>query len=386
MRILDRYIFKELVPPFAFGVAMFTAIFLGAMVLPNLAKLAIQGASTFEVSWMFALSLPGVVSFTFPMAMLLATLLGMGRLSSESELVAALASGISLRRMAVPVVGTALGVALFCFWFLDRAVPWSQESFNRLKHTIAQRMRGDVEQSLVQLVPDPGEGQGPPRLIVMARGLRLGEGTGKQALERGTLLGVTVVYLNSEGEPEGLAKAGEARYDAERQKWLLLDAKYYQLLPGGDRPLTPKGRSGISPLEVDELGVSVDLGRPPVDLGRDVKPEERTLADLRQAIRELTKNGMPTGALEVQLHQRFAVPFAAVVFAMVGLPLGLRRQRTGSSMGLGLSVLIIFGYYIVWNYLGQLGKGDAMDPFLAAWIPNAIGIGMGAVLLQRAPK
>lgn len=386
MRLLDRYIVKELVAPFFFGVAMFTAIFLGAMVLPNLAKLAIQGAHFLEVVWMFVLSLPGVMSFTFPMAMLLATLLGMGRLSSDSELVAALAGGISLGRIAAPVVGTSLAVALFCFWFLDRAVPWSQESFNRMKYAILQRMRGDLEQSLVHSVPDPGEGKGPPRLILMARRLRLGGEGGPSAMERGTLLGVTVVYLNGNGEPEGVAKASEARYDPRRQEWKLLNAQYYPLLSGGSQALSPKGHWGISPIQVEEFGLSVDLGRPPADLGREVKPEERTLADLRQAIREMAKNNLPTGALEVQLHQRFAVPFAAVVFAMVGLPLGLHRQRSASSIGLGLSVLIIFGYYIIWNYLGQLAKGDAMDPFLAAWIPNVLGIAVGVILLQRAPK
>ena len=104
MRILDRYIFKELLPPFAMGVAMFTAIFMGAALLPELAKLAIKGGGSLEVLWIFLLSIPSVIVVTFPMAMLLSTLLGMGRLSSDSELVAALASGISLRRMAVPVL------------------------------------------------------------------------------------------------------------------------------------------------------------------------------------------------------------------------------------------------------------------------------------------
>ena len=164
MRILDRYIFKELLPPFAMGVAMFTAIFMGAALLPELAKLAIKGGGSLEVLWIFLLSIPSVIVVTFPMAMLLSTLLGMGRLSSDSELVAALASGISLRRMAVPVLALATVVAVFDFAFQETVVPSCYREVRDLKLGIRARADAAVEHNILFWVPDPA--QGPARLIV----------------------------------------------------------------------------------------------------------------------------------------------------------------------------------------------------------------------------
>ncbi|HPO71681.1 MAG TPA: LptF/LptG family permease [Armatimonadota bacterium] len=388
MRILDRYIFKELLPPFAMGVAMFTAIFMGAALLPELAKLAIKGGGSLEVLWIFLLSIPSVIVVTFPMAMLLSTLLGMGRLSSDSELVAALASGISLRRMAVPVLALATVVAVFDFAFQETVVPSCYREVRDLKLGIRARADAAVEHNILFWVPDPA--QGPARLIVGVERIRVRADQGPGTGDQGTLLGVKVVYLDKKGVPEGIAYAEEATYEGEGGSksgmWRLNRVRYY-VLPGGKEgaPQTGEKRAAIEPLHLDEI--VLDLGRDPGNVARDeVKAQEMPVGELRQAIRNRMAVGIPASEYEVNLHQRFSVPFAAVVFALIGVPLGLRRQRTGSSLGLGLSVLIIFVYYIVWHYLGTLGKGGAMDPFLAAWIPNIAAAAIGGVLLYRAPN
>lgn len=89
--------------------------------------------------------------------------------------------------------------------------------------------------------------------------------------------------------------------------------------------------------------------------------------------------------LEVDLHSKLAIPFASTIFALVGAPLGLRRLRGGASVGLGLSVLIILAYYILWHGLHVLGEGGQVSPFMAAWLPNMIGLAAGLVLILRAP-
>lgn len=388
MRILDGYIFKELLAPFAMGVAMFTAIFMGAAVLPEIAKLGIKAGWSMEVLWIFLLSIPSVIVVTFPMAMLLSTLLGMGRLSSDSELVAALASGISLRRMAMPVLGLAAVVGIFDFGFQDAVVPSCYRAMKQLKLGIKARADAAVEHNILFWVPDPA--QGPARLIVGVEKIRVRAGQGPRTGDQGTLLGVKVVYLDRKGVPEGIAYAEEATYEGDGGRksglWRMHHTRYY-VLPGrkGDVPDAGEKRAAVEPLRLDEI--VLDLGRDPANVARDeMKAEEMPVAALRQAIRNRMAVGIPASEYEVNLHQRFSVPFAAIVFALVGVPLGLRRQRTGSSLGLGLSVLIIFVYYIVWHYLGTLGKGGAMDPFLAAWIPNIAATTIGGILLYRAPN
>ncbi len=377
MRILDRYIVKELLGPLIFGVAMFTAILLGAVVLPQAAKLLLKGGSGVEILAIFMLSLPGIVVLTVPMAMLLGGLLGFGRLSSDAEVVAALASGVSLRRLAAPVIAAALVIVVLDFGFQEKVVPRCNQMARAIVERILSRSSGVSDRSLVTVFPDPN--QGPTRLLAHASKLKLG---GKGTPQERTLIDVTVVYLSDKGEPEVLTYAREARFDPKRQRFRLIGVRTYYLPNRGGAAGQPS--KALPPLEAQENWV--DLGKPE-DLGRESKsPEDLSIAELRGAIRSRLVLRLAVAPYELELHRRFATPFAAVVFALMAVPLGLRRQRTGSSLGLGLSVMIIFFYYMVWQYLGTVGKGGAFDPMLAAWLPNLIGLAVGATLLQRAPK
>ncbi|NLC58450.1 MAG: YjgP/YjgQ family permease [Armatimonadetes bacterium] len=382
MRILDRYIARELLTPFLFGVAMFTAIFMGASVLAELAKLAIAGGAMLEILWIFILSLPQVAVVTFPMAMLLATLLGMTRLSSELEVVAALASGISLRRMAAPVFGAAVAVALFDFAFSEVVVPGCQAARNRAVDRIKQQGGLVSDDALTIAVPSDG----PPRLVAVADKVKLSMRQGSGREDEGTLYNVNVVYRNAAGLAEIVVNAREAYWVPKLGLWRLVEASYWQI------PRLDAGRAGSSGLQQVPAGLRieenlVDLGKEPEELRERMKrPDELTVSQLREVIASRRQSGMGVARYEVALHHRFSVPFAAVVFAVIGVPLGLRRQRTGSSLGLGISVLIIFVYYILWHWLGTMGKGGALDPLAAAWIPNVIGMVAGVTLMQRAPK
>src|SRR6266540_3257303 len=105
MRILDKYIIKELAGPFIFGIAAFTSIFIGTDTLFRMARfITEQGASIWTVSRLFLYSLAPIVVLTFPMAMLLASLLSFGRLSGNSEIIAMKTGGVSFYRLIAPVV------------------------------------------------------------------------------------------------------------------------------------------------------------------------------------------------------------------------------------------------------------------------------------------
>jgi len=86
------------------------------------------------------------------------------------------------------------------------------------------------------------------------------------------------------------------------------------------------------------------------------------------------------------LHQRIAVPFACFIFSMIGVPLGIQRQRSSSSVGLGISVIVIFAYYAIMSMAMALGQGGTLPAFTAVWIPNFLGIIVGAFLVLRASK
>ncbi|NIM05874.1 MAG: LptF/LptG family permease, partial [Armatimonadetes bacterium] len=89
---------------------------------------------------------------------------------------------------------------------------------------------------------------------------------------------------------------------------------------------------------------------------------------------------------EVELPRRLALPFASLVFALIGTPLGMRSHRRSSSLGLAFTVLIVFFYYIVWNWLGVAAENGALAPAAAAWLPNIFFAATGLILIFTARK
>jgi len=127
-----------------------------------------------------------------------------------------------------------------------------------------------------------------------------------------------------------------------------------------------------------------------LDLSRESRsPTEMNLRELAAHARMLEESGDHGNGLNelwVQWHQKLSVPFASVVFVLIGAPLGLKPQRSSSSLGLGLSILIIFVYYLVMFISMALGQTGNLPPWLAGWLPNLLGSSIGLGLILRASR
>jgi lipopolysaccharide export system permease protein len=125
----------------------------------------------------------------------------------------------------------------------------------------------------------------------------------------------------------------------------------------------------------------------PWQIGREQKePNEMSIRELREHIRILEHQYVATGKYRMEIYQRFTIPLASVIFALIGTPLGLQPQRSSSSIGLGLSIIIIFIYYAIMTLTMTLGKSDSMSPLAAAVIPDALGLAAGVALIRRSGK
>ena len=111
---------------------------------------------------------------------------------------------------------------------------------------------------------------------------------------------------------------------------------------------------------------------------------EMTLGELRAYVKVLERQKLPTSDLWTEIYMRFAIPLASFVFALLGAPLGTQRQRSGSSIGMGISVIVIFMYYGIMAFATGLGKGGVIPPLLAAMLPNIICFVAGIFMLKRA--
>lgn len=362
MRILDRYIMKEMVGTFVFGIFAFASVFIGSSTLFRIAQYVTQyGASTQAVIKLFVYSLPSIVVLTFPMSMLLATLLSFGRLSASSEITAMKSGGISFYRIATPVFFIALFVSIFAILFNEHVVPRANQAYNNIVFYEIQGNTAPKSQEHLVLKEITG---GEIERLTYAR---------RYDAETTAMYGVSVQEFEN-GKLVRVQNAEKANWTTDH--WTMYTGTMNELSEEGNVQRTLKFQQQILPIKQN-----------PNQLVREQKdPEEMTMRDLRYQIKVLNAQQVNTNKLESELYKRITIPFASFVFALVGVPLGLQPNRTSSSIGFGLSIIVIFIYYTIMTISSTLGQGGTIPPLLGAWMPNIVGTIVGIILIRKAAR
>jgi len=172
---------------------------------------------------------------------------------------------------------------------------------------------------------------------------------------------------------ENAVYAGKSPTTGEGQ-WMLHDG-YYETLG------TPKMM--MMPFSSHKITVN----KTPGDFALyQRKPEEMSFTELRDYIRIRQAQGEDVNEDRVELYQKISLPLSSLIFALIGTPLGLRPQRSSSAMGLGLSIVIIFTYWVLSHYLSILGGNGTLSPAAACFLPNVAGAITGIGLIYRAAK
>lgn len=370
LSIMDRYLTTQMLTPFLFGVGAFSSVILAIGSLFELIRLITDaGLSVWTALQIFGYQIPGFMVYSFPMSMLLSTLLSYSRMSGDGETTALRSCGVSAYRLVLPAIVLSLFVTGMTYVFNEAIVPaanWqsrstlraalNQENVQFKNQDIFYQQYGEIEQE---------------------------DGTTKQGLVRSfyarsfdgkEMRGLTVLDF-SQGQLQQILAAESAVWLADQNVWRFNNGTTYLIGTDGNYR---------SILRFDDQ--DLQLPRAPLDLAQEQRSaEEMNIADIRRNIDLLRQSGntKEIRKLEVRLEQKYALPFICVVFAVVGASLGMRPQRTGAAIGFGLSVLIIFGYYLLLFVCGALGQVEFLSPIAAAWLPNLIGITAGLVILTR---
>jgi lipopolysaccharide export system permease protein len=353
MPILDRYILRQVVGTFLFGVGLFTIMLEASFELFGLVRVVMQqGVGALDVVRLLALRVPHYVVFSMPMALLLGTLMAMGRLSDHNEVVALRTGGVSLGRVMLPVLLAGLLVGGGSLALGEFLVPQTNEQY----FAELRRIR--------QAPPTRGyllfrEREGALVSVYYAR---------RVAADAETLEGV-VVHQEEGERVVRLIRAARATY--ANGAWTFEDGTVNEL----DQP----GR-----VEVRFTRLRAGLSRTPREIQAERRdPSEMTIAELRSYIRILQRSGESVARYLVWLHARASLPLSSIPFALLALPLGLRPHRSGSSIGLGLTVLIILLYYLGFSITVALSENGRLPAAVAAWAPDGVVAAVGAVLLWR---
>lgn len=370
---MDRYLIGELLPPFFFGVCAFTSVILAIDSLFELLRRVVESGLPLSIAAeVFLLKLPYVLVYSFPMSTLLATLMTYSRLSSQSELIALRSFGVSVYRMVTTAVVLSALVTGITFLFNEQIVP----AANYRASTTLNRALKSEQPSFKQeniIVPEyrrvKQEDGSKEKLLL--RMFYADKFDGKQ------MSGLTVIDRSQEGLSQIIvAQSGE--WNPGKNLWDFYNGTIYLVAPD---------RSYRNIIKFEQQ--QVKLPRTALDVAQKSKDygEMNIAQALEQLeIEKLGGNDKKIQKLKVRIQQKVALPFVCVVFGLVGSVMGSIPQRTGRGTSFGISVIVIFSYYLLLSVCGALAQAGVLSPFMGAWMPNFFGFGVGIFLLLRVAK
>ena len=193
-----------------------------------------------------------------------------------------------------------------------------------------------------------------------------------------TMYGLTIVDLSQQGVTQ-VVSAESAQWDFGRNNWQFYDGTIYVVAPDGSF-------RNIVRFDNQEL----QLPKAPLDLASRTKNDtEMNIAEASRHLEQVVRKGGDARSIrtwETRIQQKYALPFVCVVFGLVGASIGVLPQRTGRATSFGISILIIFGYYLLSFIFNAMGEVGFLSPFLAAWSPTLMGLAVGVYLMERASR
>ncbi len=361
MKIVDRYLLRELAFPFIITVAGFMVIVQLNLILQLSGLLIDKGVSLGVLARLLFYRLPDLLVFSLPVATLFAIFLALGRLGHDRELVALQAGGFSLKRLIVPLLIAGLLVSGLTLLLEDSLAPWGTHQYWNL-------MRRLYLQRSVLLIQDNTFFKGPEQRFFYVR---------HYDAQRKLLEGVLIYDLSGTLAAPELGRAYPQVISAKEaswngQIWLLRQGTIYAFDAAGKLVFHDSFQSMKINVGNDLRGLFLEQRT----------PQEMSLSELSARIAALRRNSLAAQSLVVTYQSKLAIPLAAFVFALFGAPLSLLFGPRGRALGIVLSFLLVNLYAGLLVWVELLGKRQVLPPALAPWLPNLVFTLVGLYLFM----
>ena len=374
--LIDRWLLGQIIPPMLFAISAFTVISLSVGVMFDLIRKVVEyGLPLFLALKVLFFSLPSFLVLSFPMAVLLSTLLAYGKLSSNSELLALKSLGIKTSRIISPAIALSIFMTGLTFYFNDNLVPTS----NKLAETT---LRAGIGSSFV-------EEKARENIMFSRYGSKISASTKKptrsnsklthifyaQWYENKIMKNVTVLDFSRE-DFQKILKANYARFDKKNSSWIFSEGSIVSIDPNG-QTTNIQFKEYIYPF----IEGPIELAKVPKDAN------DMTLKEALQAekIYKNTGNLKEIRRIQVRIQEKFTLPCACLVFGLIGSSLGSKSNlRSSKSQGFGLSVILILIYYVMSFVFSSFGVKGLLSPIFAAWLPVLISLGGGVYFLRKS--
>ena len=359
MRIIDRYVIREVLWPLVIGLLVFTFMLIIPYLIEYAESFISKGVATLVVLRIMATLLPGTLALTIPMSLLLGLLVAFGRLSADREFVALQACGVSLMRLLRPVaVLSVLGWAATSYVMLV-AMPDANQRYREIVFSIvAERAEGEVRPRVFF--------EDFPDLVLYVREVPASGGGWRD-----------VFMVDSRpGHPPAtyLARQGRVVIDRERETAEMV------LEDGARHTADAAGKYEV--FQFERLLLRLDPESVFPRGGPAPGAREMSIPQLRARAAELEAQGIYPHSELFEIQKKFSIPFACLVFGLIGLALGVSNRRDGKLASFVIGVGVIFIYYVL-LWLGQsLVRGHIVPPWVSAWTPNIVLGGAGLLLFR----
>ena len=365
MRILDRYVIREVIPPFLIALLVFTFVLIIPFIIDLAEQMIAKGVPGLTILRLTGTLLPQALALTIPMALLIGLLVGLGRLSADREVVVMMACGISPYRMLQPIAVFAVVCWGLTSWVMLKAMPDGNQAFREMTQEIVlNRAEGEVRPRVFF--------EDFPNLILYVREVPL-DGKG--------WIDVLAADLSNASSPVVyLAKRGRMVIDRQAQT-------IHMVLEDGTRHVTKlEDPAAYEVLRFDRTIVTLDPSSVFPRTGPQRGERELSVEELALLAAELELKGQSPHNPIMEIHKKFSVPVACFVFALLGLGLGASNRKDGKLAAFVLGIAVIFAYYVI-MFTGQsLVKGFWIPAWTAMWLPNIVLGAAGVFLLFRRAR
>lgn len=358
MKIIRKYITKQMVAPFI----LFLFIFTFVLLLGNLIKLADmvinKGVEGIDILKLFLTYIPYLLSYTIPMSILSATLITFSRLSADGEVTALRASGLNIYKLAIPVIIIGIILSLFNVILNDQIIPKSRYA--------ARKVVANIGTQNPEAFLEPGTFIKKFKNYIIF----IYDINGKQ------LRGIRIYQPSNNGPTRTIiAEKGEIISNENSSSIKL------KLINGTSDEPAPRKETRFYKVRFKTYYVTLKLDRPSKK-EIDKKPKDMSIKELQWEIKNLKEKGIDATPLITTIHKKLSLSFACLVFVLIAIPLGIETKRRGKSIGLGLSLGIIVFYYILLVGAEALALRKMAPPW-CIWSSNIILFLLAVYLMYK---
>ena len=359
--LIDRWLLGQIIPPMLFAISAFTVISLSVGVMFDLIRKIVEfGLPLFLALKVIFFSLPSFLVLSFPMAVLLSTLLAYGKLSNNSELLALRSLGIKTSRIIAPAINLVPASNKLAESTLRAGMGSSFSGENRKSNIMFSRYGSRINSKTKKTTK---KNNYLTHIFYAAQ------------YEKNLMKKVTLLDF-SRDDFQQILKAKTGKFDKKNLSWIFSDGSIITIDPSGQ----------TSNIQFKEYTYPFVEG--PMKLAK--VPKDANEMSLKQALKaemiyKETGNLKEIRRIQVRIQEKLTLPCACLVFGLIGSSLGSKSNlRSSRSQGFGLSVILILIYYVMSFLFSSFGVKGILNPIFAAWLPVFISLGGGIYLLRKS--